>query len=261
MKHPNIALFLLPLGLAAIGACTSDPSPSPAVPAPAPTPTSPSTSSTAALPAPSSNSRPALNAAGGCAAELSWVTNPSFPTEIPGGGQSLCSFQQFAWQDFLALVQPVAGTSDLVFETWMTKEGVFQPETYEPGRTVPFAWGASLPVPKECKTEGEKSNLARSGGGLRGHAGSAADDNGRATNGGPVVGTSLADGDVSAAGAERGAAGSVDGAGRADRPRRDAAGLARGVPSAGRAPRGVRLAGKPAQLPTTWAARDVTQET
>ena len=41
-----------------------------------------------------------------CAADPTWITNPSLPTEIPGGGENFCQFYQFAWQTFLYLVSP-----------------------------------------------------------------------------------------------------------------------------------------------------------
>lgn len=136
----------------------------------------------------SSTARPSTNAAPSCAANPSWVTSPSFPSEVPGGGQTLCAFQQLAWQDFLALVQPVAGSSDLVFETWMTKAGVFQPDAYEPGRKVPFAWGASLPIPKSCVTPGGKPKKSRTMGLIRQGVGGFANEQQQAgSNTAPLV--------------------------------------------------------------------------
>lgn len=54
-----------------------------------------------------------------CAADKSWVTNPSMPTEIPGGGTDFCQFYQFGWQAFLYLVSPSGDSEeDRNFEVW-----------------------------------------------------------------------------------------------------------------------------------------------
>jgi hypothetical protein len=86
-----------------------------------------------------------------CVADASWLTSSTPPVEVPGGGKTLCNFQQLAWADFLALNQPLQGPGPLQYETWMTKEGLFQPSVYEANRSTPFPWGAQLPVPSECK--------------------------------------------------------------------------------------------------------------
>lgn len=44
--------------------------------------------------------------AAACPASSDWVTNPSPPAEIPGGGENFCQFYQFAWQWFLYLMSP-----------------------------------------------------------------------------------------------------------------------------------------------------------
>ncbi|WP_157484939.1 hypothetical protein [Gilvimarinus polysaccharolyticus] len=41
-----------------------------------------------------------------CLAELSWITNPNPPNEIPGGGNNFCQFYQFSWQWFFYLMSP-----------------------------------------------------------------------------------------------------------------------------------------------------------
>jgi len=41
-----------------------------------------------------------------CAADASWVNNPSLPTTIPDNGATLCDFYQFSWQSFLYLMSP-----------------------------------------------------------------------------------------------------------------------------------------------------------
>jgi hypothetical protein len=43
-------------------------------------------------------------AQGTCTAQASWVNNPKLQATI-GGGESFCAFHQFAWQNFLALMQ------------------------------------------------------------------------------------------------------------------------------------------------------------
>lgn len=63
-----------------------------------------------------------------CIASLSWITSPNPPTEIGGGvpveQETNCQFQQFAYQWFLALVQPTApGSQERVFETFR----IYQP--------------------------------------------------------------------------------------------------------------------------------------
>lgn len=70
-----------------------------------------------------------------CVASASWVNNPQLPTSI--NPTSLCSFFQFSWQEFLALVEPAGlRTGQLVFETYMSADGVFVAD----GQT-PLAWG------------------------------------------------------------------------------------------------------------------------
>ncbi|HYV47971.1 MAG TPA: hypothetical protein VFA20_24090 [Myxococcaceae bacterium] len=87
-----------------------------------------------------------------CPADASWLKSTTPPAEVPGGGASLCNFQQFAWADFLALNQPLQGPGPLQYETWMTKEGLFQPSVYDANRSTPFPWGAQMPVPPQCKS-------------------------------------------------------------------------------------------------------------
>ena len=184
MKRYALALLCLSSISAAFAACSQGPSSSSgskvtAVPTPA-VAGSPATSSPAA--------GPSASAGVNCAADPSWLTSPSFPAEVPGGGQSLCAFQQLAWQDFLALVQPVAGSPDLVFETWMTKAGVFQPDAYEPNRKVPFAWGTSLPVPQSCAARGAKPRKGRVMGLIRQGVGGFTDEQQQAgSNTAPLV--------------------------------------------------------------------------
>lgn len=62
---------------------------------------------------------PAAAAQPACAADKSWVTNPSLPTEIPGGGTDFCQFYQYAWQTFLYLMSPSGDSAgDRNFEVW-----------------------------------------------------------------------------------------------------------------------------------------------
>jgi hypothetical protein len=60
-----------------------------------------------------------------CDASSSWFTNPSFPSDVAGGGNTDCQFHQFAWQAFVDLVQPADGGRE--FETWMPEYGIFVP--------------------------------------------------------------------------------------------------------------------------------------
>ncbi|HET9620769.1 MAG TPA: hypothetical protein VFP84_05365 [Kofleriaceae bacterium] len=93
----------------------------------------------AAEPAPAA---PAASVA--CTASASWFTNPSFPGEVPGGTKaSLCSFEQFAWQAFIDLVQPVGSQPGArTFETFMPDYGVFVPSNV---KVTP--WGEQPDVP------------------------------------------------------------------------------------------------------------------
>jgi hypothetical protein len=50
-----------------------------------------------------------------CEALSGWVSNPQNPTEIPGGGNTICSFHQFSWQAFIALMN-APGTGDRAFQ-------------------------------------------------------------------------------------------------------------------------------------------------
>jgi hypothetical protein len=92
-----------------------------------------------------------------CTADAAWVENPVIATEVPNGGDTFCDFHHLAWEDFLALVQPVqgggagAGPPPLLFETWMPKAGVFHPSALDPARgDEPYPFGAQLPVPPQC---------------------------------------------------------------------------------------------------------------
>jgi hypothetical protein len=48
-----------------------------------------------------------------CPASASWVSNPSPPPEIPGGGENFCQFYKFSWQWFLYLMSPSAADPSL----------------------------------------------------------------------------------------------------------------------------------------------------
>lgn len=85
-----------------------------------------------------------------CGVELSWFTNPSIPTEVANGlNADNCDFHQFAWQAFLALIQPAQG--ELTFETWMPDYGVFVTNGQQP-----TPWGQSPPTP--CTSDDPKAN-------------------------------------------------------------------------------------------------------
>lgn len=54
-----------------------------------------------------------------CVADPSWVNDPVLLATIPGGGETFCSFHQFAWQNFLTLIQKNA------FLTFVPSDRVF----------------------------------------------------------------------------------------------------------------------------------------
>lgn len=68
-----------------------------------------------------------------CTASSSWVNNPTLPTGLDESNQ--CNFQIFSWQSFLALMQP-ANSNQLVFETYMSSDGMFPPDGQKP-----LPWG------------------------------------------------------------------------------------------------------------------------
>lgn len=52
-----------------------------------------------------------------CSADMSWITNPTQPNEVPET-ESFCDFYQFSWQWFLAQTSPsVSNPKERVFET------------------------------------------------------------------------------------------------------------------------------------------------
>jgi hypothetical protein len=69
-----------------------------------------------------------------CSASSSWVNNPTLPSSLDESNQ--CNFQIFSWQSFLALVQPSGSSGQLVFETYMSSDGLFVPDGQKP-----LAWG------------------------------------------------------------------------------------------------------------------------
>jgi hypothetical protein len=79
-----------------------------------------------------------------CNASASWFTNPSFPSEVGGGGQNDCVFHQFAWQAFIDVVQPADGGRE--FETWMPEYGIFVP-----AGTPVTPWGQQPSAPCSAK--------------------------------------------------------------------------------------------------------------
>ncbi|HEX6863060.1 MAG TPA: hypothetical protein VF414_09615 [Thermoanaerobaculia bacterium] len=73
-----------------------------------------------------------------CTASGSWVNNPDLPDQIPSG-IGLCPFFQFSWESFLALVEPSGKkTGQLVFETYMSTDGLFVGNGQQP-----LPWGKS----------------------------------------------------------------------------------------------------------------------
>lgn len=50
-----------------------------------------------------------------CEADESWISNPTMPTEIPDGGQTLCDFYQFSWQGLIQLMSD-SGNSQREFQ-------------------------------------------------------------------------------------------------------------------------------------------------
>lgn len=83
-----------------IGACTQDDKPAPSTIETTTALNTPANSSTAKTAVSSASSAKA------CQAELSWITDPNPPTEIPGGGTNFCQFYQFSWQWFFYLMSP-----------------------------------------------------------------------------------------------------------------------------------------------------------
>lgn len=80
-------------------------------------------------------------AAGSCTVDRSWIESPSIPSEVPGD-QSICNFEQLAWQALLFLVQPTAAGDVLQFESWMPHYGIFVGADRQP-----TAWGQHPPDP------------------------------------------------------------------------------------------------------------------
>jgi hypothetical protein len=83
-----------------------------------------------------------------CAAQLSWLSNPTLPIDV-ASGQTNCNFHQFMWQSLLFLIQPVSSTSVTTtsvrqFETWMPSYGIFVDEGQQPA-----AWGSAA-TPTFC---------------------------------------------------------------------------------------------------------------
>lgn len=79
-----------------------------------------------------------LPAAAQCTASGSWVNNPDLPDQIPSG-VGLCPFFQFSWESFLALMEPSGRkTGQLVFETYMSTDGLFVANGQDP-----LPWGKS----------------------------------------------------------------------------------------------------------------------
>lgn len=80
----------------------------------------------------------ALPASAACTASGTWVNNPDLPDQIPSG-PGLCPFFQFSWESFLALMEPSGRkTGQLVFETYMSSDGLFVADGQQP-----LAWGKS----------------------------------------------------------------------------------------------------------------------
>ncbi|MFP5286919.1 MAG: hypothetical protein ACLGI9_14355 [Thermoanaerobaculia bacterium] len=73
-----------------------------------------------------------------CTASGSWVNHPALPDQIPAG-VGICPFFQFSWQSFLALMEPSGRkTGQLVFETYMSTDGLFVANGQQP-----LPWGKS----------------------------------------------------------------------------------------------------------------------
>lgn len=89
----------------------------------------------------------------GCFANSSWVNNPTLPETLNESNH--CNFAIFSWQSFLALMQPSGGSNNqLVFENYMSWDGLFRPDGQ-----LPAKWGQS-PWPL---TLGELTKQAGSG--------------------------------------------------------------------------------------------------
>src|SRR4051812_41476836 len=87
-----------------------------------------------------------------CGVNEAWLTAPSLPGEVSGGGMTNFSLHQFASQTFIDLVQPVSGQpARRTFETYMPDYGIF----VAPGVPV-TPWGQSPSAP--CGTSaGQRS--------------------------------------------------------------------------------------------------------
>ena len=59
-----------------------------------------------------------------CGAQAAWATNPSLP-DFRKEPADLCAFNQYAWQSFLYLTQPVRPQGVLLFETFPTLSDIF----------------------------------------------------------------------------------------------------------------------------------------
>ena len=94
-----------------------------------------------------------------CAASTSWFSNPSIPTEVTGGtAANNCAFHQFAWQAFIAMVQPsTTSPGERVFETWMPDYGVFVTS----GQPLPWGKEPPTPCPNDAPTATDRFFVPR----------------------------------------------------------------------------------------------------
>lgn len=79
----------------------------------------------------------------GCFANSSWVNNPTLPESLNESNH--CNFAIFSWQSFLALMQPLGGGSGkLVFEDYMSWDGLFVPDGRQPAQWGQSPWPLTL---------------------------------------------------------------------------------------------------------------------
>ena len=78
-----------------------------------------------------------------CTASSSWVNNPTLPESLNESNH--CNFAIFSWQSFLALMQPSGGSNNqLVFESYMSWDGLFPPDGLQPAKWGQSAWPLTL---------------------------------------------------------------------------------------------------------------------
>ena len=86
-----------------------------------------------------------------CSAEMSWITDPTMPSEV-AESESFCDFYQFSWQWFLAQTSPSSVQGERIFET----NRVYNPNGITNQCSMDFVGKSdfsSLLVPRTIKAE------------------------------------------------------------------------------------------------------------